>query len=180
MVKLLQILLLSVASGASCAQVSVRSILGASRDDATSLLSSRGYEVHPYGEDPSSYKAIFRDRSKEYMDGNFTVCKGRVVSAAVGLDPDAEYPIQMASLIAEYGQPNVKVETAHLKGGDATYIDFRWSVGTEKIALSDTPPSRFWAATSPHRTVVLSLHDNAQTCFFSLPDVGEDVDEKEN
>lgn len=174
MVKLLQILLLSIASGAACAQVSVRSILGTSLDEATSILSARGYEVRTRGDDPSSYKATFRDRSREYMDGNFTVCKGRVVSTVVGLDPDEEYPIQMASLITEYGQPNVKVKTAHLKGGDVTYIDFRWSAGTERIALSDTPPSRFWATTSPHRTVVLSLHDKAQSCFFSPPDVGED------
>ncbi len=169
MIRLLQILVMSVASGTAYAQVHAPSILGTSRDETTSFLRDRGYEVRPYGDDDaSSYKAIFYDRSKDYMDGSFTLCKGRIVSASVGLDPDTEYPRQMASLIAEYGQPTVKVRTAHLKGGDTTYIDFRWVAGTDKIVLSDLPPSPFWATSSPHRTVLLSLEDKAQTCF-ALP-----------
>lgn len=169
MVKLtIQVLALSVACSCAYAQMRPQSLLGRSGDEAASFLRSRGYDVRPYGEDPSSYKAIFQNRSEEYMDGNFTLCKGKVVSSTVGLDPDIEYPRQMASLIAEYGQPSVKVETARLKGGDTTYIDFQWAAGVTKIVLSDLPPSPFWATSSPHRAVLLSLYDRSQTCF-ALP-----------
>ncbi|WP_066741831.1 hypothetical protein [Cupriavidus sp. D384] len=165
MLKALKTLLLTVAFGTAQAQVQVHSILGENLDVAASFLRARGYEVLPYSDDSSSYKAIFHDRTKEYMDGSFTVCKRKVITSSIGLDPDTEYPNQMALLIAQYGQPDVKVETAQLKGGDTTYIDFRWVAGTDKIVLSDMPPSPFWATSSPHRTVLLSLYDTAKTCF---------------
>lgn len=133
-------------------------------------MRAQGYDVRLVPADDNRYSTP--DDTAVPSNASLTVCRGAVIQATAEVDPNVAYPRQLEALMKDFGQPRVKVQTAVLRGGTTTYVEFSWRVQGQVIKLDDYPPSPAWPG-PPQRKVLLSLLDRHQTCFWLPPEVAE-------
>lgn len=136
--------------------------------EAEQYFKDSGYTVSKAdSSDDMSYDLDFADKSKTYLNGGMTLCKGLVASVNRGLEPDT-YPFVLNRLLTQFGQPKVQIGTFYEKQGAMSYTTLEWDAGSVKISLSDMPPVDSFAGMAPHRLVSLAFDDMSQRCFYDI------------
>ncbi|HWW05810.1 hypothetical protein [Collimonas sp.] len=159
---------LFIANTPAHAAVFPQNLLGLDKTAISNDLEASGYNIE-IAEDGFNYRAAYKDRSKHFLDGGFTLCKGKTVSVVIGIDAYAEYEDQLRLLLKRYGQPVVSVRTAEMVDGDIPYVVFEWETSEQRISLDSYPPSKFWRIPTTTRTALLNFLDLKQKCYFMPP-----------
>ena len=136
--------------------------------EAEQYFKDSGYTVKKAdSSDGMSYEMEFSDKSKGYLDGGMTLCKGVVATVNRGLEPDT-YPLVLNRLFTTFGEPKARVGTIYTKQGAMSYPTLVWDVGSIEISLSDMPPNDAVAGMASRREVRLGFDDLSQSCFYDI------------
>lgn len=136
--------------------------------EAAQYFKDSGYTVEKIdSSDGMSYELDFADKSKSYLNGGMTLCKGLVASLNRGLEPDT-YPLVLNRLFSIFGQPKARIGTLYTKQGAMSYATLVWDVGSIEISLSDMPPNDAIVGMASHRDVRLGFDDLSQSCFYDV------------
>ncbi|HVW49181.1 MAG TPA: hypothetical protein VHC91_02090 [Trinickia sp.] len=136
--------------------------------EAEQYFKDSGYTVTKIdSSDGMSYEMDVSDKSKDYLNGSMTLCKGLVATVNRGLEPDT-YPLVLNRLFKTFGQPKARIGTFYTKQGAMSYATLVWDVGSTEISLSDMPSNDAIAGMASHRDVRLGFDDMSQSCFYDV------------